>query len=82
MARFDNPSPHGSTGPINTAQVKELDQGLRHLDNGVITCSQTFAQFEKEQRQRMTHLQVSRESGAAPRDIAESGRLRLSEVGI
>jgi hypothetical protein len=39
-------------------KVQELDHGLRHLDQCVITCSQGFAQFDKEQRQKVTHLQV------------------------
>ena len=42
---MDPTPPHqGATGAISTAQV--------------ITCSQGFAQFDKEQRQKVTHLQV------------------------
>lgn len=40
-------------------KVQELDQGLRHLDQCVVTCSQGFQKFEKEQRQKVTHLQVN-----------------------
>jgi hypothetical protein len=40
-------------------KVHELDQGLRHLDNCIIKCSQGFAQFDKEQSQKVTLLQVS-----------------------
>merc|ERR1719171_1694502 len=39
-------------------KVQELDSGLRNLDQCVVTCSQGFTQFEKEQRQRVGNFQV------------------------